>query len=72
MRPIQAQDVVVALISKDFVFSPWRLRHEQRALDAWADGKLVLVKLDHNFAPVGLRDCPPLTQVSRRSANSPG
>ena len=58
MRPIQAQDVVVALISKDFVFSPWRLRHEQRALDAWADGKLVLVKLDHNFAPVGLRDLP--------------
>ena len=58
MRPIQAQDVVIALISKDFVFSPWRLRHEQRALDAWAEGRLVLVKLDHHFAPVGLRDLP--------------
>jgi TIR domain len=58
MRPVQAVDVVVALISKDFVFSPWRLRHEQRALDAWAQGKLVLVKLDHAFAPVGLRDLP--------------
>lgn len=57
-RPVQAQDVVVALISKDFVFSPFRLRHEQRALDAWADGRLVLVKLDHHFAPVGLRDLP--------------
>ncbi len=58
LRPVQAMDAVIALISKDFVFSPWRLRLEQRALDAWADGRLVLIKLDHHFAPVGLRDLP--------------
>lgn len=58
MRPLQAMDAAVVLISKDFVFSPWRLRFEQRALEAWAEGKLIVVKLDHNFAPVGLRDLP--------------
>lgn len=58
LRPVQAMDAVVMLVSKDFVFSPWRLRLEQRALDAWTQGKLVLVKLDHAFAPVGLRDLP--------------
>lgn len=58
MRPIMAPDVLIALISRDFVFSRWRLRHEQRALDAWAAGKLILVKLDHHIAPVGLRDLP--------------
>ncbi len=58
LRPVQATDAVVVLVSKDFVFSPWRLRLEQRALDAWTQGKLVLVKLDHAFAPVGLRDLP--------------
>jgi len=31
---------------------------EQRALDAWAQGRLVVVKLDHGIAPVGLRDLP--------------
>jgi hypothetical protein len=30
---------------------------EQRALDAWSDGRL-MVKLDHGIAPVGLRDLP--------------
>jgi hypothetical protein len=58
LRPLGALDAVVLLISKDLIFSPWRLRLEQRALDAWAEGKLVLVKLDKNFAPVGLRDLP--------------
>ncbi len=58
LRPVQAMDAVVMLVSKDFVFSPWRLRLEQRALDAWTQGRLVLVKLDHAFAPVGLRDLP--------------
>jgi hypothetical protein len=57
-RPVQASDAVIAVLSKNFVFSPWRLRQEQRALDAWADGRLVLVKLEHHFAPVGLRDLP--------------
>lgn len=58
MRPLQSMDACIILVSKDFVFSPWRLRFEKRALDAWADGKLLVVKLDHNFAPVGLRDLP--------------
>lgn len=29
---------------------------EKRMLDAWADGRLVLVKLDNGFLPVGVRD----------------
>jgi|CXWL01.1.fsa_nt_gi hypothetical protein len=58
LRPVQPSDVVVLLLSKDFVFAPTRLRLEQRALDAWTEGRLVLVKLDHAFAPVGLRDLP--------------
>lgn len=58
MRPIQASDVLVLLLSKDFIFSPARLRLEQRALDAWADGRLIVVKLDRGIAPVGLRDLP--------------
>jgi TIR domain len=58
LRPVQSADVVVSLISKDFVFSPFRLQMEKRALEAWAENRLVLVKLDHNFAPVGLRDLP--------------
>jgi hypothetical protein len=58
MRPVQQNDVVVLLLSKDFVFAITRLRLEQRALDAWADGRLVVVKLDHGIAPVGLRDLP--------------
>lgn len=60
LRPVQASDVVVLLLSKDFVFAPTRLRLEQRALDAWADGRLLVVKLDHGIAPVGLRDLPAL------------
>ena len=58
LRPVQQSDVVVLLVSKDFVFAPTRLRLEQRALDAWADQRLVVVKLDKGVAPVGLRDLP--------------
>lgn len=58
MRPLQTSDVFVLLVSKDFVFSPYRLRLEQRALDAWTDNRLILIKLDHAFPPVGLRDLP--------------
>jgi hypothetical protein len=49
-------DVVVALWSQKAIFSVQRLLFERRMLDAWADGRLVLVKLDHGFLPVGLRD----------------
>jgi len=58
LPPVQHSDVVVLLLSKDFVFAPARLRLEQRALDAWADQRLLVVKLDHGIAPVGLRDLP--------------
>jgi hypothetical protein len=58
LRPVQQSDVVVLLLSKDFVFAPARLRLEQRALDAWTDQRLVVVKLDHAIPPVGLRDLP--------------
>ncbi len=58
MRPVMANDALVLLISKDLVFAPTRLRLEQRALDAWAEGRLIVVKLDHGLAPVGLRDLP--------------
>lgn len=58
LRPVQTSDVYVLLVSKDLVFAPTRLRLEQRALDAWSDGRLLVVKLDHGIAPVGLRDLP--------------
>jgi hypothetical protein len=58
MRPVQSSDVVILLLSKNFVLAPTRLRLEQRALDAWSEGRLVTVKLDHSIAPVGLRDLP--------------
>jgi hypothetical protein len=55
-RPVQGQDAVVALWSKDTVFSPYRFSLEKRTLEAWADEHLVFIKLDHAFSPVGLRD----------------
>lgn len=58
MRPVQPSDVLVLLMSKDFVFAPTRLRLEQRALDAWAEQRLIVAKLDRSIAPVGLRDLP--------------
>ena len=58
LRPLAPSDALIGLISRDFVFSPYKLRLEKRLLDAWADGQLLQVKLDHSFAPVGLRDLP--------------
>lgn len=58
LRPITPHDVMVLLVSNNFLFAPMRLRLEQRALDAWADGRLIVIKLDHGIAPVGLRDLP--------------
>ena len=58
LRPVSSGDVLVLLISQALTFATARLRLEQRALDAWAAGRLVVVKLDHAFAPVGLRDLP--------------
>jgi CheY-like chemotaxis protein/phage shock protein PspC (stress-responsive transcriptional regulator) len=58
MRPVQPSDVLVVLMSKDFALATTRLRLEQRALDAWAEQRLIVVKLDKGIAPVGLRDLP--------------
>lgn len=58
LLPVTPSDVVVLILSKDFEFAPARLRLEQRALDAWSDGRLLLVRLDQALAPVGLRDLP--------------
>jgi hypothetical protein len=55
-RPLLPSDSLIALWSKDTVFSVHRLALEKRCLDAWADGRLILCKLDHGIAPVGLRD----------------
>ena len=55
-RFLQATDVVIALWSQKSVFGRHRMMMEKRMLDAWADGRLVLVKLDHGFLPVGVRD----------------
>lgn len=55
-RFLQATDVVIALWSQKSVFGTHRMMMEKRMLDAWADGRLVLVKLDHSFLPVGMRD----------------
>lgn len=57
-RHLQHSDVVIALWSRNALFTPYRMMLEKRMLDAWADGQLVLVKLDHNFLPVGMRDLP--------------
>jgi hypothetical protein len=58
LKPIGPGDALVLLVSQALIFATARLRLEQRALDAWAQGRLVLVKLDHGIAPVGLRDLP--------------
>lgn len=58
LRPVGAGDAFVLLVSKALTFATARLRLEQRALDAWAAGRLVVVRLDHGIPPVGLRDLP--------------
>jgi hypothetical protein len=57
-RHLQASDVVIALWSQKSVFGAHKMQMEKRMLDAWADQQLVLVKLDHGFLPVGMRDLP--------------
>lgn len=55
-RFLQATDVVIALWSQKSIFGTHRMMMEKRMLDAWAEDRLVLVKLDHSFLPVGMRD----------------
>ncbi len=57
-RHLQSGDVVIALWSERGIFSRYRMMIEKRMLEAWANGRLVLVKLDHSFLPVGVRDLP--------------
>lgn len=57
-RYLQASDVVIALWSQQSVFHRHRMQMEKRMLEAWANGRLVLVKLDHGILPVGVRDLP--------------
>ncbi len=58
LKPVGNGDAYVLLVSQALTFATARLRLEQRALDAWAQGRLVVVNLDHGIAPVGLRDLP--------------
>jgi hypothetical protein len=58
LKPVGNGDAFVLLVSQALTFATARLRLEQRALDAWAQGRLVVVNLDHGIAPVGLRDLP--------------
>lgn len=55
-RFFQPRDAVVVLWSRETLMAPHRLQIENRALDAWADGQLIFVKLDHHVAPLGMRD----------------
>jgi TIR domain len=55
-RPLLRTDVVVMMWSGRALFMTHRLIMERRALDAWAEGRLVSVKLDHGIMPVGMRD----------------
>ncbi|MBS0384918.1 MAG: toll/interleukin-1 receptor domain-containing protein [Proteobacteria bacterium] len=64
MPPVQASDTLVLLLTKDVANAPTRLRLEQRALDAWAEQRLIVVKLDASAAPVGLRDLPSIDATS--------
>jgi hypothetical protein len=58
LPPVEGKDVLVLIVSRALDLATARLRLEQRALDAWSQGKLVLVRLDDHPAPVGLRDLP--------------
>ncbi|MBL8535953.1 MAG: toll/interleukin-1 receptor domain-containing protein [Hyphomonadaceae bacterium] len=58
LRPVMAGDAFILLVSNALSLATARLRLEQRALDAWASGRLILVRLDKGIAPVGLRDLP--------------
>ena len=57
-RVAQGADLIVVLWSKGATAAPRRLALERRTFEAWADDRLILVKLDRAFAPAGLRDLP--------------
>jgi TIR domain len=51
-----AADIVLALWTKTSVQSEWMKQEIEQAIRAWAEGKLVLVKVDKTPLPPGLRD----------------
>jgi hypothetical protein len=57
-RPLLNNDALVLIWSQAMLFDVHRLVAERRALDAWADGKLIVVARDRTMRPVGLRDLP--------------
>lgn len=57
-RDLAEQDGLVLIWSAAMAADGAHLIVERRALDAWAEGRLVLVKLDGTDAPLGLRDLP--------------
>ena len=59
LRPVQPSDVFVLLVSQALRCSPRRACGSNSARSTRGPtGRLVVVKLDHGIAPVGLRDLP--------------
>lgn len=54
--PALPGEVTIALWSRDMMMSAGQIQFINRAIDAWSEGTLVLVRLDHTFAPRGLSD----------------
>lgn len=57
-RDLVEQDALVLVWSGAMAADANHLVIERRALDAWADGRLILVGLDGAAPPLGLRDLP--------------
>lgn len=67
-RPLHSLDARVVFWSQAATMQSGRMALEQLALDAWAEGRLILVRLDHSFLPTSLRDLPSIdaTFAARR------
>lgn len=63
-RDLLERDVLVLVWSGALSDDPHRLVMERRALDAWAEGRLILVVLDMQPRPIGLRDLPAIEAAS--------
>ena len=63
-------DLVIILWSEQSAQSPWVRQETQLALDAWEDGRLLLVRLDSTLPPLGLRDveCLDVSQATEQAA----
>lgn len=54
--PARPNEKTLLLWSRAAVMSVKKILMTNRGIDAWAEGKLVVVKLDHALPPVGLSD----------------